>query len=60
MWWIIAIVVFVICFFLWLVVRSASHSIDDETQSMLDEEQTRIVEEYLQKKAEQQAEKKTK
>ena len=50
MWWIIAIVVFVICVFLWLVVRSASHSIDDETQSMLDEEQTRIVEEYLQKK----------
>ena len=50
MWWIIGVIIIAICIFLWLVVRGASQNIDSETQRLLDEEQTKAVEEYLQKK----------
>ena len=44
--------------FLWLIVKSASRSIDDETQAMLDDEQTAYIKEYFDKKK-KQTEKKT-
>lgn len=44
--------------FLWLIVKSASRSIDDETQAMLDDEQTAYIKEYFDKKK-RQTEKKT-
>lgn len=49
-WWIIGIIGVLVLLFLWVVVRRAAHSVDDETQAMLDEEQTQAVEEYLRKK----------
>jgi cytoskeletal protein RodZ len=50
MWWIIGIVALVLLFFLWMIVHSANQSIDDDTQAMLDEEQTEAVAEYMKKK----------
>ena len=50
MWWIIGILVLLIMIFLWMILKNASRSVDDETQRLLDEEQTRAIEEYLQKK----------
>ena len=49
MWWIIGILVLLIMVFLWLILNNASRSVDDETQRLLDEEQTRAIEEYLKK-----------
>lgn len=50
MWWIIGIILLFVLLFLLLLVRSAGHSVDKETQVIEDEEQTRAVEEYLKKK----------
>ena len=50
MWLIIGIVWIGILIFLWLIVRSASHSIDDDTQAMLDDEQTQYIKEYFDNK----------
>ena len=50
MWWIIGIVALFILFFLWMIVRAASHSVDDDTQARLDDEQTRYVTEYQKKR----------
>lgn len=50
MWWIIGIILLFVLLFLLLLVRSAGHSVDKETQDIEDEEQTRAVEEYLKKK----------
>ena len=47
MLWIILIVIIIMYLFLWIIVRNSSKSIDEETQRLLDEEQTRAVEEYL-------------
>ena len=52
MWWIIGIVALVLLIFLWMIVHSANQSIDDDTQAMLDEEQTRAVADYLKQKEE--------
>ena len=52
MWWIIGIVSFVVLVFLWMIVHSASSSIDNETQAKLDDEQTRYVTEYQKEKEE--------
>lgn len=46
MWWIIGIIALFVLIFLWMIVRAASHSVDDDTQSRLDEEQIRYVTEY--------------
>ena len=47
MWWIIGIIILLVLAFLLLLVRSAAHSVDPETQNMIDEEQTKAVEDYL-------------
>ena len=47
---IIGIVWVVILGFLWMIVRSASNSIDDDTQAMLDDEQTQYIKDYFEKK----------
>lgn len=52
MWWIIGIAAIVILVFLWLIVHSASNSVDDETQARLDDEQTRAITEYQKDKEE--------
>ena len=52
MWWIIGIVALILLIFLWMIVHSANQSIDDDTQAMLDEEQTRAVADYLKQKEE--------
>ena len=52
MWWIIGIVSIVVLVFLWMIVHSASNSIDNETQAKLDDEQTRYVTEYQKEKEE--------
>ena len=52
MWWIIGIAAIVVLVFLWMIVHSASSSIDDETQARLDDEQTRYVTEYQKEKEE--------
>ena len=52
MWWIIGIIAVIILIFLWMIVRTASHSVDDNTQARLDEEQTRYVSNYLREKEE--------
>lgn len=49
MWWIIVIIILAVFVFLWLIVRSAAHSIDDDTQAMLDDEQSRYIEDYFEK-----------
>lgn len=49
MWWIIGTIIAVILAFLWLIVRSASHSIDDDTQARLDDEQSQYIENYFNK-----------
>ena len=53
MWWIIGIIATLILLFLWMIVRSAAHSIDAETQEMYDEEQSRYIEEYYKKRERQ-------
>lgn len=50
MWWVIGIIAFVILLFLWVIVRSAAHSIDADTQAMYDEEQSRYIEKYFEEK----------
>ncbi len=50
MWWVIGIIAFGILFFLWMIVRGAANSVDESTQEMLDEEQSRYVAEYFRKK----------
>ena len=52
MWWIIAAVIVLLCLFLWAIARSASNNVDEDTQRLLDEEQTRAIEDYLKKKKE--------
>ena len=47
---IIGIIWAVILGFLWMIVRSASNSVDDETQAMLDDEQTQYIKDYFEKK----------
>ncbi len=54
---IIGIIWAVLLAFLWLIVRSASNSIDDDTQAMLDEEQTQYIKEYFEKKEKKKKEK---
>ncbi len=52
MWWIIGIAAIVVLVFLWMIVHSASNSVDDETQTKLDDEQTRAVTEYQKEREE--------
>ena len=52
MWWIILAIALVILAFLWMIVHSAARSVDDDTQVMLDEEQTKAVTEYQKEKEE--------
>ncbi len=51
MWWIIGIAA-VVLVFLWMIVHSASNSVDDDTQARLDDEQTRAITEYQKEKEE--------
>ena len=57
MWWIIGIIALIILVFLWMIVHAATRSIDDSTQAMLDDEQTRAVTEYPLKKEEKEKKK---
>ena len=50
MWWIIGIVMFIILVFLWMIVRSAARSVDEKTQAMYDEEQSKYIENYFREK----------
>ena len=50
MWWIIGIIAIVILIFLWLIARSAARSVDEDTQAMYDEEQTKYIENYYKEK----------
>ena len=50
MWWIIGIVVLIILVFLWMIVRSAARSVDEKTQAMYDEEQSKYIENYFRQK----------
>ncbi len=50
LWIIIGIIALVVLVFLWMIVHSAASSVDDDTQTRLDEEQTRAVSEYQQEK----------
>lgn len=50
MWLWILIIWIGIMIFLWLIARSASQSLDDDTQAMLDDEQTQYIKEYFDKK----------
>lgn len=52
MWWIIGIAAIVVLVFLWMIVHSASNSVDDDTQARLDDEQTRAITEYQKEKEE--------
>ncbi len=54
MWWIIGIFGFVTLIILWVIVRGASQSIDEDTQAMLDEEQSRYIAEYFREKEEKE------
>jgi len=54
MGWIIGIIVLIIMVFLWLIVRSAARSVDEDTQAMYDEEQSRYIEEYFKEKQKNQ------
>ena len=61
MWWIIGIIIaLIILVFLWLIVRSAARSIDEETQAMYDEEQSKYIENYYKEKKEKEKSRKTK
>ena len=55
MWWIIGIIVFSILCFLWVIVRSAARSVDEKTQAMYDEEQSKYIENYFQEKQNKKA-----
>ena len=48
--WIIVIVVLIIQVFLWLIVRSAAKSVDEDTQAMYDEEQSNYIDNYFKEK----------
>ena len=50
MWWIVLIVALIILVFLWMIVRSAARSLDEHTQEMYDEEQSRYIAEYFKDK----------
>ncbi len=50
LWIIIGIIALAVLVFLWMIVHSAASSVDDDTQTRLDEEQTRAVSEYQQEK----------
>jgi len=52
-WVIVGIIGLALLIFLWMIVHSAARSVDDETNAMLDEEQTRAVEEILRKREEE-------
>ena len=52
MWWIIGVIALILLIFLWMIVHAATQGIDDDTQAMLDDEQTRAVTEYLQEREE--------
>ena len=54
MGWIIGVIVLIIMVFLWLIVRSAARSVDEDTQAMYDEEQSRYIEEYFKEKQKNQ------
>lgn len=56
MWWIVGIVVLIILVFLWMVVRSAARSVDEKTQAMYDEEQSKYIENYFNEKRNQMGE----
>ena len=50
MWWIIIIIAIIILVFLWMIVRSAARSVDEDTQAMYDREQTDYIAEYFKNK----------
>ena len=50
MWWIIGIIAIIILVFLWMIVRSAARSVDENTQAMYDEEQTQYIAKYFKEK----------
>ena len=50
MGWIIAAVIVVALVFLWMIVHSAARSVDDNTKTRQDEEQTQAVEDILRKR----------
>lgn len=50
MYWILSIIAIIILIFLWLIVRSAAHSVDEYTQAMYDEEQSQYIAEYFRDK----------
>ena len=54
MWWIFGLIWLIALIILWMIVRGASHSIDEDTQSMLDEEQSKYIAEYFKEKEEKQ------
>ena len=54
MWWIFGLIWLIALIILWLIVRGASHSVDDDTQAMLDEEQSKYIAEYFKEKEEKQ------
>ena len=61
MWWIIGIIIVLsILVFLWLIVRSAARSVDEETQAMYDEEQSKYIENYFNEKKNRSQLRKTK
>ena len=54
MWWIFGLIWLIALIILWMIVRGASHSVDDDTQEMLDEEQSKYIAEYFKEKEEKQ------
>ena len=50
MWWIIGIMGLIILLFLWMIVRSAARSVDEDTQAMYDKEQSDYIAEYYKEK----------
>ena len=53
MWWIIGGVALVLLIFLWMIVHSAARSVDDDTQTRLDDEQTKAVAKILAEREEE-------